>query len=115
MKETPIKAFNEKGIELSDGTQLEFDVIILATGFDALTGGLMHIDIEGTDGVTLKDKWAKGTWTYLGMSTANFPNMFFLYGPHGPSAFANGPTIGRFHQSRNDLANCLKTYSGTPG
>lgn len=97
MKETPIKTFTEKGITLSDGTDLELDVIILATGFDSVTGGLVQIDIMGTDGVSLKEKWKQGTWTYLGMSTANFPNMFFLYGPHGPTAFANGPTIGMYN------------------
>lgn len=93
MKEIPIQTFTEKGLKLSDGRELEFDVIVLATGFDSVTGGLVQIDIEGTNGITLKDKWAKGTGTYLGMTTANFPNMFFLYGPHGPTAFANGPTI----------------------
>ncbi|EHL01590.1 putative Cyclopentanone 1,2-monooxygenase [Glarea lozoyensis 74030] len=93
LKATPIETFTEKGIKLKDGRDLEFDVIILATGFDSVTGGLVQIDIKGTDGVSLADKWSKGTWTYLGMTTANFPNMYFLYGPQGPTAFANGPTI----------------------
>jgi cation diffusion facilitator CzcD-associated flavoprotein CzcO len=83
LKETPIETFTEKGIKLKDGRDLEFDVIILATGFDSVTGGLVQIDIKGTDGVSLADKWSKGTWTYLGMTTANFPNMYFLYGPQG--------------------------------
>lgn len=94
---------------MKHGDEHQFDVIILATGFDSVTGGLCQIDIKGTDGVSLADKWSKGTWTYLGMTTANFPNMFFLYGPQGkcsllwfssnansssgPTAFANGPTI----------------------
>ncbi|KAH8678900.1 putative cyclopentanone 1,2-monooxygenase [Tricladium varicosporioides] len=93
LKENPIETFTEKGIKLKNGENLEFDVIILATGFDSVTGGLVQIDIKGVDGVSLADKWSKGTWTYLGMTTANFPNMYFLYGPQGPTAFANGPTI----------------------
>jgi cation diffusion facilitator CzcD-associated flavoprotein CzcO len=92
LKQNPIDTFTEKGIKMKDGQELEFDVIILATGFDSVTGGLVQIDIKGTDGVSLADKWSKGTWTYLGMTTANFPNMFFLYGPQGPTAFSNGPT-----------------------
>ncbi|RDL30701.1 uncharacterized protein BP5553_10046 [Venustampulla echinocandica] len=93
IKENPIDTFTEKGIRTADGKEREFDIIILATGFDSVTGGLVQIDIKGADGVSLADKWSKGTWTFLGMSTANFPNMFFLYGPQGPTAFANGPTI----------------------
>ncbi|RDW80447.1 hypothetical protein BP5796_05145 [Coleophoma crateriformis] len=93
LKETPIDTFTEKGIKFKDGKELDFDIIILATGFDSVTGGLVQIDIKGTDGVSLADKWSKGTWTNLGMTTAGFPNMFFLYGPQGPTAFANGPTI----------------------
>lgn len=93
LKQNPIDTFTETGIKMKNGDENEFDVIILATGFDSVTGGLCQIDIKGTDGVLLRDKWARGTWTYLGMTTANFPNMFFLYGPQGPTAFANGPTI----------------------
>lgn len=109
LKENPIDTFTETGIKMKNGDEHQFDVIILATGFDSVTGGLCQIDIKGTDGVSLADKWSKGTWTYLGMTTANFPNLFFLYGPQGkssapcllpimtvylgPTAFANGPTI----------------------
>jgi len=93
LKENPIDTFTETGIKMKNGDEHQFDVIILATGFDSVTGGLVQIDIKGTDGVSLADKWSKGTWTYLGMTTANFPNMYFLYGPQGPTAFANGPTI----------------------
>lgn len=81
VKENPIVTFTEKGILMSDGKELKVDVIILATGFDAQTGGLVQIDIKGVDGITLKEKWAKGAWTNIGMTTNGFPNMFFLYGP----------------------------------
>jgi cation diffusion facilitator CzcD-associated flavoprotein CzcO len=83
LKENPVDTFTEKGIKMTNGDEIELDVIILATGFDAVTGGLVQMNIKGADGVSLADKWSNGTWTYLGMTTANFPNMFFLYGPQG--------------------------------
>lgn len=86
-----IETFTERGIKTKYG-QHEFDVICLATGFDSVTGGLTQIDIRGVDGTTIKEKWADGVWTHLGMTTANFPNMFFIYGPQAPTAFATGPS-----------------------
>jgi hypothetical protein len=70
----------------------DLDVLVLATGFDAVTGGLTSIDIRGTQGETLREKWAKGVHTHLGMASAGFPNLLFVYGPQSPNAFANGPT-----------------------
>ena len=67
-------------------------MIVLATGFDAVSGGLTSIDIRGTRGQTLKQKWAAGTRTYLGLATAGFPNLLYLYGPQSPSGFCNGPS-----------------------
>lgn len=67
------------------------DIILLATGFDAGAGTITKIDIHGTSGQTLKEKWAKGTRTQLGIATAGFPNLLFLYGPQSPGAFAIGP------------------------
>lgn len=93
-KETPIVEFTEKGIRTAEGEK-EFDVIVLATGFDAVTGGLCQINIKGTKGQTLKEKWADGVYTYLGITTADFPNMYFMYGPQGPTAFSNGPTCAQ--------------------
>lgn len=92
LTQNPIVEFTASGILTADGHEREFDVIVLATGFDAMTGGITDIDIEGTHGISIADKWAKGVRTYLGMMTANFPNMFFLYGPHAPTALSNGPT-----------------------
>lgn len=65
------------------------DVIIYATGYDALTGALLRIDITGLGGVTLADKWAAGPLNYLGLMTAGFPNMFVITGPGSPSALVN--------------------------
>ena len=88
---TPIVEITESGIKTSN-KEFEFDYIICATGYDAMTGGLKNIDISGAAGQKLTDKWDTGTRTYLGMCVAGFPNMFFTYGPQAPTAFCNGPT-----------------------
>ena len=90
--ENPIDAVTERGIRTADGTEHEFDVLVLATGFDSVSGGLTRLDITGTDGIPLRDKWASGVQAHLGVATAGFPNMLFLYGPQSPSGFCNGPT-----------------------
>lgn len=92
VQENPVIEITPKGVKTLDGTEHELDVLVLATGFDSVTGGITQIDIRGTDGIHIRDKWVNGLSTYLGLTTANFPNMFFLYGPHGPTAFCNGPT-----------------------
>ncbi len=84
VRETPIECITPKGIKTSD-TEYEFDVIIYATGFDAVTGALTRIDIRGEGGQTFKDKWADGPRTYLGLQTAGFPNLFIATN----SAFCN--------------------------
>jgi cation diffusion facilitator CzcD-associated flavoprotein CzcO len=75
IRETPIERITPKGVKTSD-KEYEFDVIIYATGFDAITGAMTRIDIRGEGGQTLKDKWANGPRTYLGLQTAGFPNLF---------------------------------------
>jgi cation diffusion facilitator CzcD-associated flavoprotein CzcO len=75
INETPLEHITAKGIKTSD-REYEFDVIIYATGFDAITGALTRIDFRGEGGETLKDKWSNGIRTYLGLQTAGFPNMF---------------------------------------
>ncbi|KAF8074542.1 cyclohexanone monooxygenase [Lyophyllum atratum] len=92
LQENPIAEVTPKGVKMQDGVEHEFDVLVLATGFDAVTGSIAQIDIRGTDGGLIREKWGKGLSTYLGMTTAGYPNMFFPYGPHGPTAFCNGPT-----------------------
>ena len=88
IKETPIERITPKGIKTSDA-EYEFDIIIYATGFDAITGSLDRIDIRGLDGLRLKDKWAGGPQTFLGVQVEEFPNMFMLVGPH--TALGNIP------------------------
>ncbi|CDO54310.1 hypothetical protein DV495_002060 [Geotrichum candidum] len=95
LRKEPIIEFTEKGIRTADHGELEFDIIVLATGFDAVTGGLTQINVRGSKGETLKEKWSNGVYTYLGVSAADFPNMFFMYGPQGPTAFSNGPTCAQ--------------------
>ncbi|KAK4986280.1 hypothetical protein LTR50_005393 [Elasticomyces elasticus] len=92
VKKNPIETFTANGIKTADGTEHELDVIVLATGFDSISGGITLIDIRGEDGTSLKDKWAQGVWTYLGMTSVGFPNMFMVYGPQAPTAFATGPS-----------------------
>ncbi|KAL1301880.1 hypothetical protein AAFC00_006061 [Neodothiora populina] len=89
---TPINEFTETGIVTSDGKLREFDVIALATGFDSVTGGMKNMGLKDINGVDLAEKWSTGTWSYLGMTCNGFPNMFFLYGAQGPTAFSNGPS-----------------------
>ncbi|KAI1383577.1 cyclopentanone 1,2-monooxygenase [Hypoxylon trugodes] len=92
VNETPVVEVTEKGIRTTE-KEIEFDVIILATGFDAVTGGLTKVDIRGIGGRSLKDKFQeRGPTTYCGISIAGFPNLFFSYGPQSPAAFCNGPT-----------------------
>ncbi|PVH69789.1 FAD/NAD(P)-binding domain-containing protein [Cadophora sp. DSE1049] len=80
------------GVITEDNAFHELDILVLATGFDSVTGGLLAIDIKGLNGQSLREKWSRGTWTSLGVMTAGFPNMFFTYGPQGPTTFCNGPT-----------------------
>ncbi|KAG0650643.1 Baeyer-Villiger monooxygenase [Hyphodiscus hymeniophilus] len=92
IKDNPITGFTPKGIKLQDGTVHEFDIICIATGFDITTGGMANMGLRNIDGVTLKDQWKKSAVTYLGTTIGGYPNMFHLYGPHGPTLLSNGPT-----------------------
>ncbi|AFR50950.1 flavin-containing monooxygenase [Gordonia sp. KTR9] len=95
IREHPIRRITERGIVAGD-TEHEFDVIILATGFDAMTGALNSIDIKN-GAKTLRDKWAHGPRTYLGLMSADFPNFFFVTGPQSPSVLSNMLTSIEYH------------------
>jgi cyclohexanone monooxygenase len=84
----PIETLTESGLSVA-GKAYEFDAIVFATGFDAMTGTLFKIDIQGRDGTRLKDKWHAGPRTYLGLMTEGFPNMFMITGPGSPSVLSN--------------------------
>lgn len=79
------------GVELQDGTEIDLEALILATGFDAITGSFTRLNIEGLEGRSLSTEWKKGTRACMGICTSGFPNMFFLYGPQSPTASAAGP------------------------
>ena len=95
IKTTPIESITETGVRTADA-EYEFDIIVLATGFDAMTGPLMKLGIVGRDGLKLSDKWAHGPRTYLGLTVSGFPNLFLITGPQSPSVLYNMPlAIGR--------------------
>lgn len=87
----PIREVTAGGVRTASRHD-DLDVLVLATGFDANTGGLTQIDIRATDGTSLAATWADGVDTHLGLAVAGFPNLVFLYGPQSPTAFCNGPT-----------------------
>ncbi|MDA0785034.1 MAG: NAD(P)/FAD-dependent oxidoreductase [Proteobacteria bacterium] len=88
ISETPIDRITPEGVCV-DGRVYEVDVVVLATGFDAVTGALKRIDIRGVDGLTVQDKWEEGPKTYLGLGMAGFPNLFTITGPGSPSVLTN--------------------------
>jgi len=90
IKTTPIESITETGVRTADA-EYEFDIIVLATGFDAMTGPLMKLGIVGRDGLKLSDKWAHGPRTYLGLTVSGFPNLFLITGPQSPSVLYNMP------------------------
>ncbi len=85
---TPIEEITEKGLRTSE-REFEFDMIVYATGFDAITGSFDRIDIRGEGGQKLKDRWQGGPKTFVGVMVGGFPNMFMLVGPH--TALGNIP------------------------
>ncbi|OJJ52110.1 hypothetical protein ASPSYDRAFT_95945 [Aspergillus sydowii CBS 593.65] len=102
LKAHPIKEITPDGIRTGDGTIHELDVIIFATGFDAIEGNLMRVNITGHDGTALKDAWANGPKTYLGNFVSGFPNMLLVNGPQSP--FGNVPQA---IQASVDLNTCV--------
>jgi cation diffusion facilitator CzcD-associated flavoprotein CzcO len=90
VKELPIERVTANGVKTSDA-EYEFDIIVYATGFDAVRGAFDHIDFEGVNGQTLKAKWEDGPRTYLGMTIEGFPNLFTVVGPHNAATFCNIP------------------------
>ena len=91
VKANPIARITPTGVRLADGDEYELDVIIYATGFDAMTGPLNRIDIRGRGGRLLRDKWNEGPRTYLGLMSNGYPNLFTITGPQSPSVLSNMP------------------------
>ncbi len=88
VSEHEIEKLSAQGIVVN-GQEYAFDAIVFATGFDAMTGALLKVDLRGIAGVSLRDKWSAGPRTYLGLMTADFPNLFMMTGPGSPSVLAN--------------------------
>ncbi|MEJ8823733.1 alpha/beta hydrolase fold domain-containing protein [Variovorax humicola] len=104
LRRHPIQSITETGIALADES-MDFDAIVYATGFDAMTGAIVSVDIAGRDGLTLKQKWAHGPLTYLGLMTVGFPNLFTITGPGSPSVLSN--MMVSIEQHVDWIADCL--------
>ena len=97
IRHSPIQEITPKGIRTEDD-EYDFDTIIFATGFDAMTGTFLKMDIRGRDDLSLKEKWSEGPKTYLGLQVAGFPNMFMITGPGSPSVLSNMTVSIEQHQ-----------------
>ena len=91
LRATPIDSITAVGIDTT-AESFEFDAIVFATGFDAMTGAIVGVDIRGRDGITLAGKWSEGPKNYLGLMSAGFPNLFTITGPGSPSVLSNMAT-----------------------
>ncbi len=101
---TPIETITPAGLRTSEATY-EFDAIVFATGFDAMTGALMKIDIRGSAAQSLQDAWAEGPKTYLGLAISGFPNLFTITGPGSPSVLTN--MLPSIEHHVNWIAECI--------
>jgi cation diffusion facilitator CzcD-associated flavoprotein CzcO len=90
IKRTPIEQITPTGVQTTAGTH-DLDILVYATGFDALTGPLLNMNIRGREGRTLDDAWAEGPVTYLGLGVPSFPNLLTITGPGSPSVLSNMP------------------------
>ena len=104
VRRAPIEAITSHGLRTREA-EYELDSLVFATGFDAMTGALLSIDIRGRAGTTLREKWAAGPRTYLGVATAGFPNLFAITGPGSPSVLSN--MIVSIEQHVDWIADCL--------
>jgi cyclohexanone monooxygenase len=91
VKEDPIAEITETGLRTGKES-FDFDALVYATGFDAMTGALNRIDIRGSGGRSLREKWSEGPRTYMGFASNGFPNMFMVTGPGSPSVLSNMTT-----------------------
>ena len=96
LRATPIEAIVPEGVRTSD-TLHALDILIYATGFDAMTGPLLALNLVGANGHTLREAWASGPVTYLGLQVPGFPNLFTITGPGSPSVLTNMPTAIEQH------------------
>ncbi|MHB8575077.1 MAG: flavin-containing monooxygenase [Dehalococcoidia bacterium] len=105
IRKDPIVAITPRGLRTRDA-EYAFDSIVFATGYDAMTGALLRVDIRGRDGRQLREKWAAGPRTYLGLQIAGFPNLFTITGPGSPSVLSN--MIVSIEQHVEWIADCMR-------
>jgi cyclohexanone monooxygenase len=104
VRTSPIVEITEQGVRTTDGEH-EFDAIVFATGFDAMTGPLLRVDISGRGGRSLRDEWSAGPRSYLGLAVNGFPNLFTVTGPGSPSVLSN--MMVSIEQHVEWIADCL--------
>jgi cyclohexanone monooxygenase len=104
VERSPIEEITTGGVRVG-GEEYRVDALVFATGFDAMTGALLRIDIRGAGGRTLKEKWAAGPRTYLGVAIAGFPNLFTITGPGSPSVLSN--MLPSIEQHVEWIADCI--------
>ena len=104
VKATPIVEITPSGIRTGTG-EYPLDIIVFATGFDAMTGPMLRMDIRGRDGIALKDVWEAGPRNYLGLQVTGFPNLFTMTGPGSPSVLCNMPVA--IEQHAEWIADCI--------
>jgi acetyl esterase/lipase len=109
LRKEPFVSITEHGIDTTLRS-FEFDVIVFATGFDAMTGAIVSVDIEGRDGRTLRRKWADGPLTYLGLTTVGFPNLFLITAPGSPSVLSN--MVVSIEQHVDWVSKCIAYLRG---
>ncbi|HVZ09947.1 flavin-containing monooxygenase [Rhodopila sp.] len=111
VKAAPIEAITPDGIRTANG-EYKLDIIVFATGFDAMTGPLLGLNIQGRDGVSLRDAWKDGPINYLGLQVTGFPNLFTITGPGSPSVLTNMPVA--IEQHADWISDCI-TYMRAKG
>ena len=105
LRSDPIVEITAEGVNTESG-HYAVDCLVLATGFDAMTGAVCNIDIRGKQGVSLREKWQSGPKAYLGLATAGFPNLFLITGPGSPSVLSN--MLPSIEQHVEWVADCIE-------
>ncbi len=104
IRQSPMQRFTERGL-IAGGLPHEFDTVVFATGFDAMTGSFLRINVQGRAGKGLRDHWREQPSTYLGIAVAGFPNLFLINGPGSPSVLSN--MVQSIEQHVELIAGCL--------
>ena len=104
VKAAPITEITPRGLRTADA-DYDLDVLVYATGFDGMTGALLSMDLRGVGGLALRDKWAGGAGTYMGLVASGFPNLFMITGPGSPAVFSN--VMLSIEQHVEWIADCL--------